>query len=208
MHIDDYDENGRTPLMNASIIGNIEEVERLLEAGANPLIADRDFGTTTAEGYAARYARKSKEHQRIRKTLKAAAACSEQVDQDSPSPLCPEPDELVRRSKKPIKWAPPWPYEIIRKERGEEIKRIRTSTFYLGALISFTAGIYLIIIEVTFGFFLAFTTTFCLILYPPIRLLFGGKDSLAAGIATVVTEEIIKSQIIKKTDSSRRHRKR
>ena len=209
MHIDDYDENGKTPLMNAAIIGNTEEVERLLKAGANPLLADRDFGTTTAEGYAARYARKSEEHQRIREILKAATACSKQENlAPYHQPLRPEPDEIVKKSMKPIKPAPPWPFEIIRTERGEETKRIRTSTFYLGSLISFTTGIYLIRNEVFFGFFLAFTATLCLILYPLIRFLFGGKDSLAAGIATVVAEEFIKSQIIKKTDSSRRRRKR
>ncbi|MDR5904867.1 ankyrin repeat domain-containing protein [Franzmannia qiaohouensis] len=210
MQIDEYDGKGRTPLMNAAITGNIEEVERLLKAGANPLIADRDFGTTTAEGYAARFAKNSKEHQTIRKILKAAAASfSEQINlSSSHEPLRPEPDELVSRSVKHNETVLHWPFEIVRTPRGESIKRIRTSTLYLSAIISFSTGIYLIKEDLLAGVLLAFTITLCLILYPPIRFLFGGKDSLAAAITTVVAEELIKSQIIKKTDSNRRRRKR
>lgn len=209
MNIDDYDDRGRTPLMNAAIDGDLVEVERLLVAGANPLIADRDFGNTTAEAYAARFARKSEAHRRIRVILRVAsdkAVGSQSVPR--PEPVYPEPEELSSRGVKPRQPDVSWPFELFMPSRGERVKRIRTSAFYLSALVSFAAGTYLILIDVMLGYFLAFTATLCLLLYPPIRFLFGGKDSLAAGIATVVAEEYLKSQITKGADSSRRRRKR
>jgi hypothetical protein len=41
-----------------------------------------------------------------------------------------------------------------------------------------------------------------LLLYPIIRFLFGGKDSLVAVVGTVVVEEVIKSQIVKKIEKA------
>lgn len=68
-NINEYDENGRTPLMNAAIAGDYDEVKRLLELGANPDIADRDWGTTKAEDYAGREAKDSEVHRKIEELL-------------------------------------------------------------------------------------------------------------------------------------------
>jgi len=68
-NIDEYDENGRTALMNAAIAGDYDEVKRLLELGADPDIADRDWGTTKAENYAGRKAKNSKVHTKIEELL-------------------------------------------------------------------------------------------------------------------------------------------
>ena len=67
--INEYDENGRTPLMNAAIVGDYDEVKRLLELGADPDIADRDWGTTKAENYAGRKAKNSEIHRKIEELL-------------------------------------------------------------------------------------------------------------------------------------------
>ena len=39
----------------------------------------------------------------------------------------------------------------------------------------------------------------CLFLYPPVRFLIGGKDSVGAVVATVVVEEVLKNEIRKST---------
>lgn len=65
MDIDEYDENGRTSLMNAAFNGDYDEVKRLLDLGADPSIADDNFGTTTAEDIALRLAKKSETHRKI-----------------------------------------------------------------------------------------------------------------------------------------------
>jgi len=68
-NINEYDENGRTPLMNAAIAGDYDEVKRLLELGADPNIADKDWGTTKAENYAGREAKNSEVHRKIEELL-------------------------------------------------------------------------------------------------------------------------------------------
>lgn len=43
-----YDENGRTPLMNSVLAGDVQGVRELLEKGADVAIKDSAFGTSTA----------------------------------------------------------------------------------------------------------------------------------------------------------------
>lgn len=56
MDINSYNENGRTPLMEAANLGDIEEVRRLLALGADPYLRDASFGTSTAKMFAGRKA--------------------------------------------------------------------------------------------------------------------------------------------------------
>ena len=58
-------------------------------------------------------------------------------------------------------------------------------------------GIYLIIeFEMLIGLALIILLSPCFLLYPIIRFfVFGGKDSVAAVVTTVVVEEVIKSKI-------------
>jgi hypothetical protein len=55
---------------------------------------------------------------------------------------------------------------------------------------------------------LVMTLTPCLLLYPLIRFLFGGKDSVGAVITTVVVEELMKGQIFKAIDGSSKRKGR
>jgi DnaJ-domain-containing protein 1 len=57
--INAYDDRGRTPLMNAAERGDFADVKRLLAQGADPLLKDRDFGTSTAADYAKRSAKRN-----------------------------------------------------------------------------------------------------------------------------------------------------
>jgi len=51
MDFNEYDNNGRTPLMNAAITGDYDEVKRLIEYVANPNITDDNFSTSKAAAY-------------------------------------------------------------------------------------------------------------------------------------------------------------
>jgi len=83
-NIDEYDENGRTALMNAAIAGDYDEVKRLLELGADPDVADRDWGTTAkAENYAGRKAKNSEVHRKIEELLVESNPHSEKKERNA-----------------------------------------------------------------------------------------------------------------------------
>lgn len=101
-----------------------------------------------------------------------------------------------------------WPYETILAFSGNYVTRIRSSIFYWGALLSFDGGVALLYDGSMIGGFLALTLTPCLLLYPLIRLLFGGRDSVGAVITTAVVEEIVKGEISKAIERSSSLKKR
>jgi hypothetical protein len=84
MNIDEYDKNGYTPLMLAAKEGDYDEVKRLLELGADPNIMDEDFGTSSAQSFASRKAKRSEVHRKVEKLLIEANPHSKKsVDYDS-----------------------------------------------------------------------------------------------------------------------------
>ncbi|MCC5869266.1 MAG: ankyrin repeat domain-containing protein [Gammaproteobacteria bacterium] len=180
-----YDSNGHTSLMRAAIDGDLELVEKLLSDGADPTLKDRDWGTSTAETYAARSAASSESHRKI-KTLLANATAKWPDSRIEP----------IASDKIEVKEATPtWPYESFRTLRGNYIERVRTSVFVWSSLVCFSVGVYLIVQQKTFGGFLILTVSPCLLLYPLVRLLFGGRDSVGAVVTTVVVEEVLKSEV-------------
>jgi hypothetical protein len=96
-----------------------------------------------------------------------------------------------------------WPYEEVQAINGNYVKRIRSSIFQFGAIIALLIGITLMAnsIYIT-GLFLVLTLFPILILYPILRFLLGGKDSVLAIAATVITEEVLKSKISKVLENS------
>ena len=100
-----------------------------------------------------------------------------------------------------------WPYETIRSTADGCSNRLRASVVYWGALISVVLGIVLIVNEVLAGGFLVLTLAPCLLLYPLIRFLFGGKDSVAAAVTTVIVEELLKSEITKTIEKRSKKRR-
>jgi hypothetical protein len=69
MDIDEYDANGHTPLMRATIDGDYDEVKRLLDLGADPNKCDAEWNATKAEDFAGRKSKDSRIHKRIEELL-------------------------------------------------------------------------------------------------------------------------------------------
>ena len=88
--------------------------------------------------------------------------------------------------------------------------RLSTRTILTLAFLSLPMGVWLITDEVMFGATVILTLCPCLFLYPLIRgLFYGGKDSIAGVVTTVVAEEVIKGAIsssVKKAEEKRRRR--
>lgn len=87
-----------------------------------------------------------------------------------------------------------WWDEIVINYKGQKITRIKSSLFYFGGLLSVVIGILMIFSQIPGGAFLFLNCTI-FFLYPSIRFLFGGKDSIAGAITTVVFDAYIKSKI-------------
>ena len=84
---------------------------------------------------------------------------------------------------------------LTRKEKTKE--PIPAAFFFWGAAISFTTGLYAILeLKQLWGIGLILTVTPCLLLYPIIRFLFFGKDSIGAAITTIVVEEYLKNKLM------------
>jgi hypothetical protein len=99
-NIDEYDEKGHTPLMNATLNGDYQEVVRLLDLGADLNKKDRDWNASTAEKYAARKSKSSDAHLEIEKLLIDSNPHSENKDKYKPKEANyeAEPSEYYRRS--------------------------------------------------------------------------------------------------------------
>lgn len=202
MNVNEYDERGRTPLMNAAIEGDLQGVKRLLELGADPDIKDKSFGTTKAVNFAGRRAGGSEIHREIYDFLSSVSSNASTITDiagKSPAPLKQDYSDPERETD--------WPYETYRAVSGRHVTRVRSSVFYLGGVGSILVGIILLSNEQISGGFLILFLAPCLLLYPAVRFLFGGKDSIAAAVTTVVVEEFLKSEIrnaAKKNSNKRR----
>jgi hypothetical protein len=102
--------------------------------------------------------------------------------------------------------AEPEPQKPVPEKK--ERKPIGTDIFIWGAFISFCAGLYVVIgLEKLWGLTLILTVTPCLLLYPLVRFLFGGKDSVGAAVVTFIAEEYLKSKVtdaIKKSNEKKK----
>lgn len=201
MDIDQYDAFGRTRLMNAAIEGNLDQVKRLLELGADPDIADENWSTSRAVDYARRLANNSAVHKRIVELLSPDKNSKGRVNDERGSA------KVIASHSAAHHTGSSWPYETVRMMTGNHVTRLRSSLFYWGGTASFITGVILLSRESLSGGFLVLTLTPFLLLYPLIRFLFGGKDSLAAVVTTVVVEELLKQQIQKAVNKSSKRRK-
>lgn len=73
-------------------------------------------------------------------------------------------------------------------------------SFYWTGFLCFFVGIFLLIEKLSIGAGLIMFASPCLLLYPIIRYLFGGKDSVGVVVATVVVEEMLKDVLRKASE--------
>lgn len=140
-------------------------------------------------------------------------------DTESANDFCTVPVKPTQSAEKPLPArdrgvAPDldtedsWLNETVIGLTGNFVTRIRSSVFYWSAFVSFMLGIYLLDQAKLAGVFLVLILAPFLLLYPPIRFLFGGKDSLAGVVIAFIFEEIIKRKIFKALDDSSRRRRK
>ena len=86
-------------------------------------------------------------------------------------------------------------FETVQSINGKRIfERIKSSVFIYSSFASLGLGIWMLTDEILFGGFCVLVLFPCLLIYPLIRgIFFGGKDSVAAVVTTVVVEEVTKS---------------
>ena len=96
-----------------------------------------------------------------------------------------------------------WWHETVINYNGQKVIRIKSSLFYFIGIISVVTGILMIINQIPGGTFLFLNCTI-FFLYPAIRFLFGGKDSIAGAITTVIVDVYIKSKIEKSIKKQRK----
>ena len=97
-------------------------------------------------------------------------------------------------------------YEEFETLRGRKINRIKSGVFYLSGLVFLIIGVVLLANREYIGASLIITVSPCLMLYPLVRFVFGGKDSLGAVVATVVVEEVLKNEVSKIGKKKKRKR--
>lgn len=86
-------------------------------------------------------------------------------------------------------------YETVEAINGNMVTRIKSSIFYWTGFACIPIGIFLLSEKFYVGAGLITFAAPCLLLYPLIRFLIGGKDSVVAVVATVVVEEVLKDVI-------------
>ena len=87
--------------------------------------------------------------------------------------------------------------ETIETLNGKrQVRRLRTPFILTCGVLFIPLGIFLFSQEIYFGGTLVTFAAPCFLLYPAVRLIFfGGKDSVAGVITTVVIEEVTKAAI-------------
>jgi hypothetical protein len=99
-------------------------------------------------------------------------------------------------------------YETILTLNGSRVRRLKSNLFYFLSTFSFIFGVALLISEKTAGYFFLFTLFPIFLIYPLVRFFFGGKDSLAGVVVTVVTSELVKQKLINKIDRQYNQRRK
>ena len=99
-------------------------------------------------------------------------------------------------------------YETVKTLNGKrQVRRLKTSFILTCGILFIPLGIFLVSQEIWFGATLVILAAPCFLIYPAVRLLFfGGKDSVAGVVTTVVIEEATKAMI--KDSFKKRERKK
>lgn len=100
-------------------------------------------------------------------------------------------------------------FEEYESSDGEKHQRIKSGIFYWSSFWSFIIGVILFANEV-FGTGITLILTACpvLALYPLVRFMFGGKDSIWSAVSTFILEEFLKGQAFDFIERKKRKRRR
>ena len=90
---------------------------------------------------------------------------------------------------------------------GEKVQRIKSGIFYWSSFWALIIGVVLVANEFFIGVALIFTACPVLALYPLVRFLFGGKDSVWSAISTFIFEELLKRQAVNFIEGKKRKKK-
>ena len=100
-------------------------------------------------------------------------------------------------------------FEEYESGDGEKHQRIKSEIFYWSSFWSFIIGVILFANEAyRTGITLILTACPVLALYPLVRFLFGGKDSVWAAVSTFIFEEILKRLAVDFFERKNRKRRR
>ena len=81
--------------------------------------------------------------------------------------------------------------ESYKASDGKTVRRVKKSVYLWAAIACLVSGFYLISHQFTIGGFLVLTVFPFLLLYPFVRAVFGGKDSIGQAIAKEVVEAVV-----------------
>lgn len=88
-------------------------------------------------------------------------------------------------------------HEEVESVNGTKVKRIKSSLIYGSGWTCLIVGIVLVVNEIMIGGTLVLFLFPCLMIYPFVRYMFGGKDSVVGVVSTVIIEEVLKNEIKK-----------
>lgn len=88
-------------------------------------------------------------------------------------------------------------HEEVESLNGTKVKRVKSSLIYGSGWTCLIVGIIFITNEIMMGGALILFMFPCLMIYPFVRYMFGGKDSVVGVVTTVVIEEVLKNEIKK-----------
>ena len=114
-------------------------------------------------------------------------------------------NKIVTKNTRYIEQLRTFLYEESLNLHGKKIRHVRSALFFWSALLFFIFGVVLLIQNLKIGAFFLLTLVPCLLLYPFVRILIGGKDSVFGVVLTFVIEEVLKHKL---KNSSDRNKKR
>jgi hypothetical protein len=88
-------------------------------------------------------------------------------------------------------------HEEVESLNGTKVRRVKSSLIYGLGWTCLIVGIILVVNEIMIGGTLILFLFPCLMIYPFVRYMFGGKDSVVGVVTTVVVEEVLKNEIKK-----------
>ena len=97
-------------------------------------------------------------------------------------------------------------HETVVNIEGKIVTRLKSSLFFYGAAISVFLAVILLVNEIYFGLTLLLLVTPFLLLYPIVRGLMLGRDSVGAVLVTAILDYLLNKKL--RSNQSEKDRKR